>query len=1001
MAGESAGIIYSEIRVKLDALQGDLKQVSGLLKGMETQAGQAGGKVGAQFQNMGKQVGGAMTNMSKTAIGQFSGMLQGMQKAIMAAPIVGMILMIVGAVKQLFTGVADWIGRTAESYHKHQVELQKLNATLTATGSAAWISTRQLKDMATEITNSTGVATEKIMAMQASLLRFTSITGETFDRASKAAVDMAAAMGTDPVSAAQTLGKALEDPEKGMALLARQGVVLTAQQKEMVTQFMATGDVASAQGVILGQMEKTYGGVAKAMNEVDSAGRLEAATKRLEVAQGESTSKIVTWWQNVRAGWKEARAEAVELENALKKTEKADYKNLTAQVEKLYEDLKNATTEAERIAIRELIVKGRLELNRTDAEVELAKAKKSLQDYQTMLQSQGVYVDEALDPEIQKLKEVIAERESALKQIDGYIAKTGEEAAARQRQLAEETKQMGLVEEQTKALKTAEETRIKTLEEIKRAQDAGLITAAEAYSKQQAAYRSESESINQIISATNRLSITQGIALKEREALQKKLNQSMVEATDAMNAQKAATLDPKQLAEYVAAQVKAMKDRERTMTDLHNIEMQNTSLSVQARKKLEEDYNKSIMQLYQGTWTSINNFAQEHGMQWSKNPATFASIQFITDKIGGIKDGFKEIAEAEKAAAQEKKMAKTIQDLQDDYLRLTGTVEQVRAMEKQRHIEAIIATEEYKNASDDTKEKVMEAINAIYDHSVSKNPWQKMGEAVAQYGSQVASIISAGLQMWADSVTRETEIQKKRLEERVRLEKEALDEDYRNKLYYAGLAEATSAAQWEAELARVQDTLDERLIALTEESLQRARIEEEYAAEKKRIDEEAAKEKAKLEYKAAMATWQMNLLNAIVGGAMAVINGLNTQPFMPVGIAMGALAATLSALQIATVASNKPKMAQFATGGIVGGNSFSGDNVPIWVNSGERILTVEDQKLLSDFLKGAAVRGDSRGSAQEPINVTIPIYLDRRKIGEAIAEDINNRQYAIKADSFV
>ena len=86
-------------------------------------------------------------------------------------------------------------------------------------------------------------------------------------------VDMAAKTGSLE-SAALILGKALNDPIGGLGALAKVGVELSDSQTEQIKQFMAVNDVASAQGVILGQVEKTVGGLAEAMGAT-SEGQME------------------------------------------------------------------------------------------------------------------------------------------------------------------------------------------------------------------------------------------------------------------------------------------------------------------------------------------------------------------------------------------------------------------------------------------------------------------------------------------------------------------------------------------------------------------------------------------------------------------------------------------------------------------------------------------------------------------------------------------------------
>lgn len=68
------------------------------------------------------------------------------------------------------------------------------------------------------------------------------------------------------------------------------------------------------------------------------------------------------------------------------------------------------------------------------------------------------------------------------------------------------------------------------------------------------------------------------------------------------------------------------------------------------------------------------------------------------------------------------------------------------------------------------------------------------------------------------------------------------------------------------------------------------------------VEADYNRKKAEMEYKQAKRKKQMDLANAVSSTAMAVLNGLNTQPFFPVGIAMAALAGIMGGLQIATIA---------------------------------------------------------------------------------------------------
>jgi hypothetical protein len=109
-----------------------------------------------------------------------------------------------------------------------------------------------------------------IMAAQAKLATFKELaktagtTGGAFDRATQASVDMAAIFGGDASNYAVQLGKALEDPEKGLAALKRTGALTTSQIKAISEEFAATGNRAKAFDQVLKAIETQVGGAANA-----------------------------------------------------------------------------------------------------------------------------------------------------------------------------------------------------------------------------------------------------------------------------------------------------------------------------------------------------------------------------------------------------------------------------------------------------------------------------------------------------------------------------------------------------------------------------------------------------------------------------------------------------------------------------------------------------------------------------------------------------------------
>jgi hypothetical protein len=105
------------------------------------------------------------------------------------------------------------------------------------------------------------------------LATFTNITNglgpqnQIFDQATQTMLDLSVATGTDAKGAAVQLGKALNDPVKGISALTRVGVTFTQQQKDQIAALVKSGDTMGAQKIILAELNKEFGGSAKAAGD--------------------------------------------------------------------------------------------------------------------------------------------------------------------------------------------------------------------------------------------------------------------------------------------------------------------------------------------------------------------------------------------------------------------------------------------------------------------------------------------------------------------------------------------------------------------------------------------------------------------------------------------------------------------------------------------------------------------------------------------------------------
>lgn len=166
----------------------------------------------------------------------------------------------------------------------------KLENTFDSMGAAAFTSIEALNAQADALGQLSAFDDEGIKDAQATLLSFGEVTGDAFDRGLQASVDLAEFFETDLQSATVMVGKALNDPIKGLTSLGRMGVQFTDEQKETILTLVETGKAAEAQAMILAELERQVGGTAEALANTNAG---EAAQSFEDLANaGESMGTI-------------------------------------------------------------------------------------------------------------------------------------------------------------------------------------------------------------------------------------------------------------------------------------------------------------------------------------------------------------------------------------------------------------------------------------------------------------------------------------------------------------------------------------------------------------------------------------------------------------------------------------------------------------------------------------------------------------------------------------
>lgn len=172
--------------------------------------------------------------------------------------------------------------------------MAQVNAALTSMGPVAGKTSKQLEAAANAFEGASLFEADEILQkVTANMLTFGNISGQAFDRAQQAAVDLATRMGTDLQSATLLVGKALNDPVKGMTALGRAGIQFTAGQKETIKKLVETGQAAKAQGIILTELERQFGGAAQAAQNADPWNKAQDAFKQMAEAVGTALLPLI------------------------------------------------------------------------------------------------------------------------------------------------------------------------------------------------------------------------------------------------------------------------------------------------------------------------------------------------------------------------------------------------------------------------------------------------------------------------------------------------------------------------------------------------------------------------------------------------------------------------------------------------------------------------------------------------------------------------------------
>jgi len=171
-----------------------------------------------------------------------------------------------------------------DAWNKQEAAVANVEAGLRSTNNAIGLTSKQLQEMASSA-QAVGIFGDEdiLQSVTAQLLTFGKIGKQNFDRVQMAVTDVTAklkgveATSSDLQSTSIMLGKALEDPSRGMGALRRVGISFSNEEERKIKLLQQSGKLLDAQNLMLGAIERQYGGTNEALRQTNAG--MERAAK--------------------------------------------------------------------------------------------------------------------------------------------------------------------------------------------------------------------------------------------------------------------------------------------------------------------------------------------------------------------------------------------------------------------------------------------------------------------------------------------------------------------------------------------------------------------------------------------------------------------------------------------------------------------------------------------------------------------------------------------------
>ena len=426
------------------------------------------------------------------------------------------------------------------------------------------------------------------------------------------------------------------------------------------------------------------------------------------------------------------------------------------------------------------------------------------------------------------------------------------------------------------------------------------------------------------------------------------------------------------------------------------LQLEYSNREIELNKRTQDEKEKFNSIFYEQSLSALNDYMSKMNVMIDKQPQ-YTKLGFVD-----LKETRKQYDEVIKTAQRSLQYLRDIQQemLNDKNISPKQRKEfnkQISDQEKQLQSIINAASSGMENAKEKFRRQIMEIANEV-------------AQTAQQMISAFGDLYNYNIQKELDALDKINEKLEEKLDEQSEIE-----ERHKNEIESIEDELATSRGDRRQQLI---DQLNAEMQARREAAAEQKRIEAEMKANERKQEE--------LEKKQARAQYKRDLAQILISGAMAAANGYATKPFLPTGLAMGALATTLATAQFLIAKKQKPYMKK---GGVLEGPSHAHGGVKVYGGYAElegkeyivrkkstapnidllNFINTSEKKLsLSDFIDFyndkpkrviRAINGKYANGGQLPTLPDIdnnvfnkPIVFEDKGVYQVSVVDINNKQ---------